>query len=304
METPTTIKTCHSYFVGATMNDEAFSRSRFQSPTNAAESALIRLSANIHVATPTGGQGKTTIVQILHYALLLKGIYIDLYSLDAAKKGTVSKLGRVLPVKKEFVISASMEEIADHPEMALQHFDEIGDFMSSPGAMYDFGANVAPMLYAWAPVAGLAAFHGEMPPITLVVPVTAHATAIEGALETIADARKSLRDLPVRKVIIVYNEREEGFSSALPGYDKLLALETDESKDFVVKSITLPKLVSEIWVKVQSTGMNFHDVLKYTPKELMVFLELPGLRCARGQERLRNWLDKAAQDFDEIGLAP
>ena len=63
--------------------------------------------------------------------------------------------------------------------------------------------------------------YGKIPPLTVVVPVTANAVSIDDALEIIEDARKSLSEVPVKKVIVVFNERDGAFSSQVAGFDKL-----------------------------------------------------------------------------------
>ena len=107
-----------------------------------------RLSGSIAVAARSGGKGKTTTTQVIAHLLNAEGITVDIYSLDASIEGSVSKLRHILPETTDLRFGASMEEVAKDPAASLDHFDRIGEILSQGGALFDFGANVAPVFLA------------------------------------------------------------------------------------------------------------------------------------------------------------
>jgi len=270
----------------------------------------IPLKGSIFIATRTGGMAKTTTAQIIDHVLSLGGISFKLVSLDVSEKGATSKLKDVLPETRDVVFAASMDAISKNPQAALQNFDELGEVLVEGGHVFDFGANVAPVVFGWATVAELQNIFGDIPKITLVVPVTAQTQPIKDALEIIRDARKTVENLPIAKIIIIYNERDGQFGDYIPGYAALKAAENEKDADsknisgITMASFVLPRLESEIWNKVQSANMKFADILSTSPQDLSVLLDLGVIPCGRGRRFFSNWLQGAVDAFNEIGLIP
>jgi len=264
-----------------------------------------RFVGSIVVAARSGGKGKTTTAQVIAHQLRSTDISVDIYSLDASTDESVSKLRHVLPETKDLRFGASMKDVVENPAAALDHFDEIGAIMSKGGALFDFGANVAPVFFGWAAVSGLSEIHGEIPPLTLVIPVTASSVSIADAAEIIADARKSIDELPVKKVIVVYNERDGGFSSQVAGYDDLKRLEKGRDANFEITSIVmplLPKINATFWNNIEIHEMSYRAVLEMNAEALTKKLDMVGMTAARGKIALKKWLDTVVQAFTDVGL--
>ena len=62
----------------------------------------------------------------------------------------------------------------DDPTLAYQHFDQMMPHLTADGGVYDFGANVIPTFLGWVEFADMRRLYPNMPPITVVIPVTAH----------------------------------------------------------------------------------------------------------------------------------
>ena len=266
---------------------------------------LRRFPGLIFVATPIGSPGKTTVSQTIEYVLLERNLFVDLYSFGSSSRDNVSKLKRVLPRTVDIPFGASMREIADNPELAVQHFDKTGALMSHGGALFDFGANVAPAFFSWGPVSGLYGLYGRLPPITLVVPVTASSVSIDGVFEIVRDARKALKNLPVQNVIIVHNERDGDFTGNIPGLEKLRNFEKGLETELKVTSIKmpmLPRINAVFWDKIQNEDLAFRDVIAKHPAELGKLFGISGLQCSRGVIALEKWLEDLVSAYSVAGL--
>jgi hypothetical protein len=174
--------------------------------------------------------------------------------------------------------------------------------MSRGGGLYDFAPNVAARFFQWAAISALSDTYGELPAVTLVVPVIADRYSVAEAIGLITGARKSRGELPVKKVVIVYNEVRGVFSDEVPGHAELKALEA-EHLDFAVASIVLKRLRSEIWGKMQLHEMSFGEALDRSPEELSEKFGLGILKCARGKRFLRTWLEQSIAEFKAVGLS-
>ena len=261
------------------------------------------LVGSIFVAIRTGGMGKTTTVQIIEYALSRKNVSFDLVSLDVAEKGASSKLKKVLDQTEDMVFGASMEAISQDPNAALQNFDDLGQRLARGGAIFDFGANIAPVVFGWAKVGEIHEYLAHMPKITLVVPVTAQSQAIDDAIAIIKEARGTISDLPIAKIIVVYNERDGKFGNDIARYADLVAETIAKDDGIEMKSVVLPKLLSEIWNKIQAKNMPFADAIRLSAAELERDLGLPLMQAGRGKKFFRDWLNAAELQFLNAGIA-
>ena len=263
-----------------------------------------RFPGLIFIATRAAGEENTAIAQLIEHELSEKGVEIDLVSLGLFGSQSASMLKRVLNRTEDVEIGASGAAMAEDPFLALKLFDHISDRMVRGGALIDFGPGTAGLFAAWAPECGIREFYGErpLPPVTLVVPVTANGASVQGALETIADARNALKNVPVGNVVVVYDERDGEFSSSIPGHDALKALESDTAMEFTVTSFALPELRSEISRKLRSTSTSFREALNVSAPKLATKLDLAIPQCSRGKRFLREWVAKASADL-EIALA-
>lgn len=259
---------------------------------------------SIMVAVRTGGVGKTLLAQVLHYLVFERlGYDLNLVSLDVPDEKSTSKLKKFLPETQDIRFAPSMSELMQDPAVSVGHFDQVAALLARPGHLLDLGANVSPVLFSWSEHAGIDPVYGRLQPITLVVPVVAHSQAIGDAITVIEDARRFAEFLPVNRVIVVYNERDGRFSGEIGGFVKLRAMEAMGGQGFVC-SIRLPRLVSEIWKKVQDRQMSFSDVVRANPHTLGIEFGMTTMAAGRGRRDIMEWLEAAGSAFQAAGILP
>lgn len=261
-----------------------------------------RFPSLVFVATFAAATGSTLATQVIENALARENFEFDLYSLESFAIRRNSKLKSVLPRTQDLPFGASFAEAANDPNTSFKRFENILDHMCRSGAVFDFGADVAMSFFVWASLRAEVPLHGKLPPITLVVPVIYDRVSIGAVINLIKDARKSLKILPIAKIIVVHNERQGPFTDFLDTFADLKAMEVDQSHGIVMTSIRLPKINSEVWQRVQSMDIPFAEVLKLHPRDLASLLDLPPLPCARGGRAIKEWLDAAIGNFMFAGL--
>jgi len=197
-----------------------------------------------------------------------------------------------------------MSQLMSDPSLSIAHFEQVAEILARPGSLVDFGANVAPAFFSWSEHSGITPSYGQLQPITLVVPVVAQSQSVGDAIAMIAQAIRFVRFLPVRRIVIVYNERDGEFSGRIPGYAKLKIAERARVAGIRISSIVLPLLESDIWNAVQMFDMSFAEILGSSREELKVRLDLPIIECGRGRNIFRNWLQKAVEDFNKVDIFP
>jgi len=270
---------------------------------NVVNSRRPEFPGSIFVAVRTGGVGKTLLAQVLQFCLSETfGFDIPMVSLDAADEKSTSKLKKVLPQTQDIRFAPSMSDLMRDPSVSVGHFDQVAALMAKGGHLFDFGANVSPVLFSWVEHSGIGAFYGRLLPITLVVPVVAHAQSIGDAIATIEDAWKFGEYLPVKKIVVVYNGRDGKFGSGLDGFAKLKAMEAMGGRHAAVTSIELPRLLSEVWKPSQDRHLSLFDILNASPQSLSEQFDLTIMAAGRGRRDIKEWLAEAGAAFGAAGL--
>ncbi len=103
------------------------------------------------VANKTGGQGKTTVAQLLYEALLDAGVGPRLAAIDrAGGSRRRSKLGTLYPQTFDWGVAADLAELAaGQGEAALRHWDVLSRVLKQRHVVIDVGANAIDPMLRW-----------------------------------------------------------------------------------------------------------------------------------------------------------
>lgn len=260
----------------------------------------------IVVANRTGGQGKTTVSQ------MLLSMYPEAqpFSADAqdAPDGK-SKLGRIMGDRKvhELGVGWSLEQTQKGLEENSAFWDEFGALLAQVAdkgevAVVDLGANVVDSLVAWGGSFDSASLFcerrivaGRKPIVfTFVVPMVSSPQAMSDA-KAIAAELAAGGGLPVSRVVFVRNEWQgaipQGFDPmpADPGAVKWSTCSIAKCDSSLLKIFELKeKAIGSI------VGMD-DDVLS---KEFA----LNFIQAARSGDRMRTWLSTSIASLMKAGL--
>ena len=100
---------------------------------------------SIICAARSGGQGKTTIAQLVHTVCQRNNVPHSLYSAEFLGRDARSKLGKLYPGRvTELGIGATFEQVktSDDMNQSIRYWDRLGDVLVEGGAVIDLGANV------------------------------------------------------------------------------------------------------------------------------------------------------------------
>ena len=100
-----------------------------------------------------GGQGKSTLAQLLYLASKRLGLNHGLVCADFLDDSGHSKLGKMYPdAVKEFGVGANLTaaRTENNPNAAVRYWDKLGEVFMQGGHVVDMGANVIPQIMDWA----------------------------------------------------------------------------------------------------------------------------------------------------------
>ncbi len=236
-----------------------------------------------------GGQGKTTMSQVLYTLLKRQGKDISLVSADFVDHTGKSKLGKFFPdLTMEFGIGADLTEArkTNNPNAALRYWDKFGYVLMKGGAIIDIGANVFPSMLTWAKDRHIYKLMEEKqsPPINLLVVTKAESHSVENAKMLIRSV-VGQRLFRFKRIVIVRNEASGSFEGIK--FDDLNALPGAN-----ISFLDIPRCYSEIWETLEKRMVPLMTVLDKEEDKLLSLLDVDLFTAASGKFQIQEWLNE------------
>ncbi|MFZ2109747.1 MAG: hypothetical protein WAV18_30965, partial [Roseiarcus sp.] len=108
---------------------------------------------NLISVAHAGGQGKTTLAQLLYIWSRLAGGQYKLAAADFLDDTGLSKIGKLYPGKvEEFGTGANLTAVRseNNPNASVRYWDKFGNIFLTGGYVIDIGANVVKSIFEWA----------------------------------------------------------------------------------------------------------------------------------------------------------
>ncbi|MEW5425067.1 hypothetical protein [Amorphus sp. 3PC139-8] len=251
----------------------------------------------------SGGQGKTTVAQLVHVISQRNRINRRLYSADFLVSSQGSKLGRLYPGRvTEFGIGASYDQVRDSsdPNHSIRYWDRLGEVLAQGDALIDLGANVIDRVLEWARQRQantvLKKRGAPLTDVCVICKSTMHSVD-----QAVSLARTFIDDepWPVGKVVIVINEAE-GKVLNEEARSKLLDLREHPKIDFV----RLPFCDSEVWRLTEMQQYSLADALDWDPDDLVERFDLDIWDATSGLAEMGAWVDVFGKKLAASGLVP
>ncbi|MDQ0317036.1 hypothetical protein [Amorphus orientalis] len=258
---------------------------------------------SIICAARSGGQGKTTVAQMIHVIAQKNGAPRQLYSADFMGSGESSKLGKLYPNRvTELGIGATYGElkISDDLNQSIRYWDRVGDVLVRGSALIDLGANVIDRMLEWAELrhANTVLKNRNAPPVDVCVVCKSTMHSVEQAA-SLANTLLNGDLLPVGKIVIVINEAD-GKVLTEPARAKLLALREHPKIDFV----RLPFCDSEVWRLTEIQSKSLAEALEWDPDDLVEKYDIDIWEATSGLAELRAWVEVFEKKLAASGLVP
>ena len=245
---------------------------------------------SIICAARSGGQGKTTIAQLVHTVCQRNNVPHALYSADFLGRDARSKLGKLYPGRvTELGIGATFEQVktSDDMNQSIRYWDRLGDVLVEGGAVIDLGANVIDKVLDWAEQRHAAAVLDKRgaPGIDTCVVCKSTMHSVDQAV-SLATAFREGRLFPVGRVFVIINEAD-GKALSEPAREKLLALAERPEVDI----IRLPFCDSEVWRLTELNEEPLFEALEWDPDDLVDRYDIDIWEATSGLAELRAWYE-------------
>lgn len=251
----------------------------------------------------SGGQGKTTVAQLVHVIGQRSGLHRRLYSADFLVSRQSSKLGRLYPDRvTELGIGASYDQQRDSqdPNHSIRYWDRLGEVLAEGDALIDLGANVIDRILEWARQRQAATVLKKRgAPLTDVCVICK--STMHSVDQAVSLARTFIDEepWPIGKVVIVINEAE-GKVLTDPARSKLLQLREHPKIDFV----RLPFCDSDVWRLTELQQFSLAEALEWDPDDLVDRFDLDIWDATSGMAEMRAWVDVFGKKLAASGLIP
>ena len=248
-----------------------------------------------------GGQGKTTLAQLLYLAGKRLNAAHSLMSADFVDETGHSKLGKLYPdVVEELGVGANLiaARVENNPNAAVRYWDRLGDAFLNGGKIIDLGANVIPQILDWAQDRSLKRLMDkrDAPRVDFFCISKAERHAIDDVANLVSDIVS--RDLfRLGRIFIVENEVGGPFT-AMDSRQRLSTAAGEVRLQF----LRLPKCQSEIWPTLEKAGMSIETALERDEDELVEQLGVDLWTASAGLNELRTWFDYNVRQFRDAGL--
>lgn len=237
----------------------------------------------------SGGQGKTTVAQLLNLAAKRRGAHYRLFAADFQNETGRSKLGKLYPDQvKELGAGASLTAARsqNNANAPLRYWDVLGPVLLEGHAILDVGANVISQIIQWGVdrhVAGLMD-RRRAPRVDVVCVCRAQSVAFDDVRSLIGGI-VSNKPFRVGRMIVARNEFGGPFH---PMFERdLIAAFPDVPLTF----LTIPACQAEIWPAVERVGVSLESVIGKEEDELMDLLDVDLWTAAAGLAEIRAWVD-------------
>jgi len=252
-------------------------------------------------AAHAGGQGKTTVAQLLFRNILRKSSKYTLVSADFVDESGHSKIGKFFPDQVEELgtgarlVAAKLE---NDPNAALRYWDKFGTILMRGNAVVDVGANVISLLKQWAHHRSayrvLQMSNAPASEILLVCKAEKHAVQdVAELVSTIADNTF----IPYEHITVVLNEVGGSF-----GRIDVKAAVKEVAPEAAVRFITLPRCTSELWSPLEQTYTPIDKVLEMSDREVSEAFGIDIWTATAGLADLKSWVTSVDKEWKSAGL--
>lgn len=251
-------------------------------------------------AAYAGGQGKTTLAQMVFSALRKRDLAYKLVAADFTDGTGHSKIGKFFPSKVlelgigSALASSKTENDANAP---LRYWDRFGGLLLTGGAVLDLGANVVPQLVQWAHHRRVAHIMTQRnsPEIDLLVVTKPETHSIENVSTLIEDVVVG-GALPVANVIIVQNE----VGGTFEGFDLSRIRKAGEKRN--LHFVHIPRCTSELWPHLERTFTPVEEALASTENDLATKFDIEIWSAYAGLMDLKTWSDEVYSQLNSVGI--
>jgi hypothetical protein len=247
-----------------------------------------------------GGQGKTTLAQLLYIWGRLGGGQYKLAAADFLDDTGLSKIGKLYPGKvEEFGTGANLTAVRseNNPNASVRYWDKFGNIFLTGGYVIDIGANVVKSIFEWAEdrrLSTLLARKGSPKfDVFCVCKAEKHASDDIRRLLRIISHGNSLRP---RHIYVVLNEASGNFEG-MKVQDNLAS----ETKDLQLTFVKWPRCQSEIWPSLELKGVAIERALDMSEDEIGEALEVDHWTASAGLAELKSWFDASYTEFKVAG---
>lgn len=241
-----------------------------------------------------GGQGKTTVSQLVHVLSKEMKQPLSIVAADFRDETGRSKIGRMYEGEvREMGIGPDVELARTQNDLnaSLKYWDQLGATLMKGGVVLDMGANVIDQVLDW----GVARHATQLlerrsaPAIDVILVCRAEKRALDDLSDLVLrfGSRKSL---PVSRIIVVKNEYAGDFTG--------INIEAELSKipvDCELDYITMPRCTSEMWPALEANYMSIDKALALEPEEVVEKLGVDLWASYSAVDDLKAWYDSVAQ---------
>lgn len=248
-----------------------------------------------------GGQGKTTLAQLLYVASERVGASYKIAAADFIDDSGHSKIGKLYGDKvEEFGTGAQLKaaRMENNPNAGLRYWDRFGHVLLSGGYIVDLGANVFPSIAEWAEDRRLASLldRRNAPRIDVFCICKAEKHALDD-MHQLVRSFASGNAFNIYRIFIVLNEAAGPFHGT-EFQDSLARAFPDTHIVF----LQLPKCQSEIWAAVERKGISLERVLGMDEEEAMQALDIDLWTASAGLAELRSWFEFVLRNFRQADV--
>lgn len=247
-----------------------------------------------------GGQGKTTLAQLLHLAAKADGVAYKMCAADFVDESGRSKLGKLYPNQvTDFGPGAklTLARSQNNANAPLRYWDAIGPVMLEGGAIIDVGANVISGIVEWGAdrnVAGLME-RRKAPGVELFCVCKSQKHALDD-MHTLIKHVTQDQPFLVNRILVVKNEIggpfystfEHGLRNAFP--------------DRALSFVEMRACQAEIWPAIERQGVSLETVLNSDEERLMSLLDVDLWTASAGLAEVRAWVDHSLRTLRELDL--
>jgi hypothetical protein len=243
-----------------------------------------------------GGQGKTTVSQLLHVVSLDAGNPLKVVSADFVDESGRSKIGRMYPGQVEELGTGPDVELArvkNDLNASLKYWDRLGGLLLKGGFVFDMGANVIDQVLDW----GKARHASELmrsrsaPQVEVVLVCRAEKRAIDDMGDLVARFG-SLESLPINRITVCKNEIAGSFDT--------LDLESSLRRIPIkceLNFFDLPRCTSELWPAMEARYVGIGEAVNLTPEMAVDRLGVDVWSSYSGVEDLQEWYQALARSM-------